>query len=97
LIREAKLFSEKSSQENKIFIDCARGTEDWSSGTLEFRSPGVQESEGRRVDCATAYVLTAPANGDEHEDEDDRVPNPANSKSPPLPHLQKDGANEITL
>jgi hypothetical protein len=26
LIREAKLFSEKSSQENKIFIDC--GAED---------------------------------------------------------------------
>jgi hypothetical protein len=36
-----------------------RGTEHWSSGVQE-----LQESEGRRVDCATAYVLTAPANGE---------------------------------
>jgi hypothetical protein len=30
LIREAKLFSEKSSQENKIFIDCS--AEDTKAG-----------------------------------------------------------------
>ena len=58
---EAKLFSEKSSQENKIFIDCS--AEDRSSGAREFKRPmltvrseiGPYRRRSRR-DCALLKI-----------------------------------------
>jgi len=65
LIREAKLFSEKSSQENKIFVDCSAES---TKGRIEFRF-GVTEMLSavlrHRERPANARLRTA--NGERNE------------------------------
>jgi len=71
LIREAKLFSEKSSQENKIFIDCsAESTKGRGGRDFDRRQVMVSAPNSRLRETANGERRTA------NEDEDDRVPNP---------------------
>jgi hypothetical protein len=69
LIREAKLFSEKCSQENKIFIDrSAESTKGRGGRDFDRRQVMVSAPNSR---------LREPVNGERRTaNEDDRVPNP---------------------